>query len=202
MANIPIEKKSGTPWWLYLLGALLLLGLLGLLTRGCDDNDATTADGIVEDSLAAGGEAGIDSNIGDSATAGVGNAFSSVDDVFADTTNLSGTIGREVTFNNVRVTDVVGDSTFYATAANGQRLFVVLEGLGEGETGGTADGQQAIRNGDTVSLSGRIESATGRDFSTYGRQSADTDRIGRQGIYLRARRVVEGAMGAGATGTN
>jgi hypothetical protein len=36
MAEIPVERKGGVPWWVWLLGALLLLALLALLSRGCD----------------------------------------------------------------------------------------------------------------------------------------------------------------------
>ena len=37
MANIPVEHKSGTPWWLWLLGLLLLLALIFFLIEAFDD---------------------------------------------------------------------------------------------------------------------------------------------------------------------
>lgn len=186
MANIPIERKSGgTPWWLWLLGALLLLGILLFAIRGCDDNNPATEDGLVEDTTAADPNAGIDPNN----PAGLGTAFSTVDDVFADTTNLAAMVGRDVTLTDVPVQGVAGDSTFYVTAANGQRLLVVLEGLGESESGpgDGSDGAQNINDGDRLNLTGRLERLD--DGARYGLAGADLDRVGRQGIYLRARRV-------------
>ena len=37
MANIPVERTSGTPWWLWLLGLLLLLALIFFLIEAFDD---------------------------------------------------------------------------------------------------------------------------------------------------------------------
>ena len=40
MANIPVERTStGTPWWLWLLGLLLLAGLIWLIAGLLDDDD-------------------------------------------------------------------------------------------------------------------------------------------------------------------
>lgn len=43
MANIPVEHKSGTPWWLWLLGLLLLLALIFFLISAFDDDDDDVA---------------------------------------------------------------------------------------------------------------------------------------------------------------
>ena len=50
MANIPVERTdSGTPWWLWLLGALVLLGLLWFLFSALgDDVEDEIADESVE----------------------------------------------------------------------------------------------------------------------------------------------------------
>lgn len=39
MANIPVERAGGTPWWLWLLGLLLLGLLLWFLIGAFDDDD-------------------------------------------------------------------------------------------------------------------------------------------------------------------
>ena len=43
MANIPVEHKSGTPWWLWLLGLLLLLALIFFLINAFSDDDEEVA---------------------------------------------------------------------------------------------------------------------------------------------------------------
>ncbi|MDT0632250.1 hypothetical protein RQM47_06965 [Rubrivirga sp. S365] len=43
MANIPVEHKSGTPWWLWLLGLLLLLALIFFLINAFDDDEEAVA---------------------------------------------------------------------------------------------------------------------------------------------------------------
>ncbi len=185
MANIPIEKKSGGfPLLPVILGALAVLALLFFLMRGCDDNNPRTADGIVEDSLTANPDAGLGPNdVPDS----LGALFTSVDDIFRDSTAWTTYNGRAARFNNVRVTSVVGDSTFYVQSNNGQRLFVVLEGLGENEPGGPPDGQMAVKVGDQLNLEGTL--VRNDDFARYGLSGDDLARFNRMGLMLRAHRV-------------
>ena len=190
MANIPIEPTRRSNLLPILLGALAALALLFFLLRGCADNDGQPGDvgpvgsdnGIVNPD-----SAGPD---GTSLGAMAGDAFRSVDDIYVDTTAMTGYAGRQVELSNVRVTNVTGDSTFYVQTADGRnRLFVVLTRLGEGETtGGSADGQQSIKDGDTVSLRGTLESG---DFSRYGMSGEDLAMAQRSGLMLRATRVTE-----------
>ena len=49
MANIPVEHKSGTPWWLWLLGLLLLLALIFFLINAFSDDDDVAVVDPVED---------------------------------------------------------------------------------------------------------------------------------------------------------
>lgn len=35
MAEIRVERKTGLPWWGYLLGLLILLAVAGVAVRGC-----------------------------------------------------------------------------------------------------------------------------------------------------------------------
>ena len=189
MANIPIEPTRRSNLLPILLGALVALALLFFVLRGCD-NDGQPGDvgpvgsdnGIVNPD-----SAGPD---GTSLGAMAGNAFSSVDDIFADSVAMPGYAGREVTLTNAAVTNVVGDSTFYVQTADGRnRIFVVLTGLGESQTtGGSADGQQSIKDGDRISLRGTLENG---DFSRYGMNPEDLARAQRTGLMLRATRVTE-----------
>ncbi len=54
MANIPVERTStGTPWWLWLLGLLLLIGLIWFLVSALgDDDDVVAVDApVVEETV-------------------------------------------------------------------------------------------------------------------------------------------------------
>ena len=53
MANIPVEHKSGTPWWLWLLGLLLLLALIFFLINAFSDDDEVAVVDPVEDPIVA-----------------------------------------------------------------------------------------------------------------------------------------------------
>ncbi len=44
MATIPVEKKTGTPWWLWLLGLLLLILLIWFFFLRNDDEELATTD--------------------------------------------------------------------------------------------------------------------------------------------------------------
>ena len=37
MAEIKVERKSGTPWWVYLIGLLVVLALVVFGVRGCGE---------------------------------------------------------------------------------------------------------------------------------------------------------------------
>ncbi len=189
MANIPIEPTRRSNLLPILLGALAALALLFFLLRGCD-NDGQPGDvgpvgsdnGIVNPD-----SAGPD---GTSLGAMADRAFTDVDSIFVDTTAVSTYAGRAVELRNVRVTNVTGDSTFYVQTADGRnRLFVVLQNMGESQTtGASTDGMQSIRDGDTVSLRGTLEQG---DFARYGLTGNDLAMAQRNGVLLRATRVTE-----------
>ncbi|MGB3455103.1 MAG: hypothetical protein WBG08_06500 [Litorimonas sp.] len=115
MAEIPVEKKNSL-WWLWLLGAALLAGLLFWML-GDDDDTAT---------------------------------YTAVDRVAVD-----GAVDME----DLRVTNVTGDMSFYAEDANGTEYFIVFD---EVMTPGTArEGLLDIDRGDIVDVEGTVRA---RDF--------------------------------------
>ncbi len=107
MAEIPVEKKSGIPGWLWLLLALILLGLLiWWFASEANDEEALPEEvassemldgdddfGVVEEPVAAAGPV--------EAIAGV-----------AGLANLSDKIGRNVSMDSVAVNRVIGDEGF------------------------------------------------------------------------------------------
>lgn len=189
MANIPIEPTRRSNLLPILLGALAALALLFFLLRGCD-NDGQPGDvgpvgsdnGIVNPD-----SAGPD---GTSLGAMADRAFNNVDSIFVDSTRYATYTGRNVELRNVTVTNVTGDSTFYVNTADGRnRLFVVMQNMGESQTTGDAtDGANAIREGDVISIRGTLENS---DFARYGMNAEDLARAQRFGMLLRATRITE-----------
>ncbi|WP_420454106.1 hypothetical protein [Rubrivirga sp.] len=51
MANIPVERTGGTPWWLWLLGLLLLGLLLWFLVDALSDDESEVDDAYVGDDV-------------------------------------------------------------------------------------------------------------------------------------------------------
>ena len=88
--------------------------------------------------------------------------------------DLSQRVGQAVSLQGVRVTSVVGDSTFYV-GDGAERTLVVLESLGESESGpGTgSDGVFNVDTGDTVTLNGTVRSYDATMRGTSGLTAAD-----------------------------
>ena len=180
MAKIPVEKKGGgASIWPWILGALLLIGLIWLLVEvlGGDDEDEfveeDTTEFVEEDPLMAGGV------ITSLAT------LTSMQD-------KSALVGREVDLEGMRVESVVGDSSFFVVPSEGgnQRLLVVMQGMGEtGDPSGEpvgADGEYNVDSGDMVDIQGTIEAFTQEVGEQSGVTGADAERALSDGIYLNA----------------
>ena len=118
MAEIPVERKDGFPWWLLLVGALLL-GLLLWMFLASDNDDAVVAD--VDD-----------------------------DTIYVASTEVNSAIDMD----DLRVTELTGDMSFYATSDDGQRYFIVFD---EVPTPGTPkEGLLDINVGNIVDVEGYI----------------------------------------------
>ncbi|HEX8386977.1 MAG TPA: hypothetical protein VF576_12380 [Rubricoccaceae bacterium] len=208
MATIPVEKKSGTPWWMWLL-PLLLLGLLFyVFTR--DNDDQVAADETTQaptDGAGAGTAAGSDTDalVGDTATgaaagaaagaagaAGAGGAaITNVDDLYGE--NLASLVGRRVEIDDATVLSVPGDSSFFV-GSGGRRFLVALSGLGETATGPGdegADGRFNIDAGDRVSIRGTVTpfDANNRFFSSI--PEADRSEMTTRGAFVNVTRMAD-----------
>lgn len=170
MANIPVERSGGIPWWVWLLGLLALLLLGALLLSQCGDDADRTAVTVEQDGVSTAGdfdESAVADDAG-AATAGVATAGALTSlaalrdaiDGATDGTGADGTTldGRDVRLSGLAVSRVVGDSTFYVGTGD-ELMPVVLEELGESELGaGGTDGVFDVNEGDTVSINGRVRS--------------------------------------------
>jgi len=150
MAEIPVERKGGIPWWVWLIGALLLIGLLFLLF-GNNRNEpdrvavaptpvvATETVPVVAPIAAPVDNAAISGPITDLAT-------------IIDTTDRSALVGRQVDLDNVRVLDVVGDRGFFVGADQSRRAFVVLNEVPTPNT--PVEGRYDVTRGQMINING------------------------------------------------
>jgi len=142
MAEIPIEKKSGLPGWLWpLLAALLAALLLWWLLSDNDEEEVRTTDTVATAPV----ETAAPIGAGTVAAAGAAGAAAAY------------TVGQTVSLDNARVTSLAGDVAFNVDA-NGQNMLVAF-GEAAGRTA-TTEGQIDIQPGMTVNLDGQVRSAT------------------------------------------
>ena len=216
MANIPAERTGvGTPWWVWLLGLLVLAGGIWLVAElfdndpdadeiaGTDDNvgviddfeiepGADEVDGDVvttEDQLYADDDGlfETDAEMGDGA-----GGRDDPGDPIAEAGRMEGVTvtrlepGTAVDLNNVPVLNVIGDSAFWIGRDDMRRYLVVLAGLGESETGaGGSDGVFNVDEGDTVSIDGAIARYLDGERGLSELTDVDTEALRQQNAYIR-----------------
>lgn len=183
MANIPVEKQGGTPWWVWLL-ALLAVGALIWLVAELLDNEPDADDLAVADDEV---EMIDDDDMVDDATMGAITSFAALAE---GTTN----IGREVDIENMEVTAVTGDSSFVMAPGQNQRdqgALIVLEDMGEWRVGpgDGSDGEYDVNEGNTLNVEGTVLAfdETTPDYADMS--DADRERALRQGVYISANSV-------------
>ncbi len=95
-------------------------------------------------------------------------------------------LDRPVDLDDARVLSVVGDSAFFVGTDDNRRVLVVLESLGESQTGADGtDGTYNINEGDRVSIDGTVARYTEGTRGTWELSDADRERMLRQGLYVR-----------------
>ncbi len=183
MANIPVERKDGTPWWLWLLGLLLLGGLIWLGAELFDNEPDADEIAGTEDNVGMIDDAELDDDLTGLAGGGVEDEISSLAALATGTAN----VGREVNLRGVRVINVVGDSSFFITESGDDRVLVVLEDLGEEERGAEgSDGRYNVDEGETLDVRGTVERFDRGIRGASAVQGADMDRVMQQGFYIKA----------------
>lgn len=100
-------------------------------------------------------------------------------------------VGREVDVEGLTVASLAGDSTYwaYTDGNDGQRVFVVLRGLGESESGpGTgADGKFNVDDSEVVDLEGIVRALGPDEPEQWGLRGADASMVSGQRVYISAR---------------
>ena len=135
MAEIPVTKKSGIPWWVWaLLAAIVLLLLFLFVFNGDDDAEVAETEREVVTQPAD-------------------------PDVITDLTTIAqGTpalAGRQVDVDGVRVASMAGDRGFTVTDAAGASAFVLIDEVVPGPDSG-ADGDVNVDAGQTVDVRGEV----------------------------------------------
>lgn len=156
MAEIPVEKKGGIPWWVWLLLALLVAALLWWLLDDRDRGEPLAAPPYqqsvapAQDSVAAvaptaaaapTGDAGAITNL-----TAIGGATASGD-----------VVGRQVELNDVPVLEMVSDAGFYIGSSPADRVYVLLDEQKTPNQPG--EGRVNVNKGQTIGLSGTVRSA-------------------------------------------
>lgn len=185
MADIKIEKKGSSLWWLWLLIALVVIGMLLWLFLGNNHRDTTTAQAPVV-ATAPMQPAG-DANM----TSVEGTADGPITDLATVIGSNDGSlVGRDVRLSSVPVGDVVGDASFWLTGADGKRVYVVLD---EVRTPGTPiEGRVDVDKGNNVDLVGTIRSASNGapEGAATGTQTDPLPAGVTQYIYAQSAKVV------------
>ena len=138
MAEIPVTKKSGIPWWVWAILAAIILLLLFLFLGGDDDADVA--------------EVETDRQV-------VATETTTGTDTITDLTTIAqGTAalaGRQVDVDGVRVESMAGDRGFTVTDGSGANVFVVIDEVVPGPDSG-ADGDVNVDAGQTVDIRGEV----------------------------------------------
>ena len=145
MAEIPVEKKAGIPWWVWAALALLVLLLLFFFVfNGDDDVDVAEVDRdpVVVTDPTPRAEIGTDRG-------GV------ITDLSAIATGTAALDGRQVDIDGVRVVSMAGDRGFTVEAPDGSQGFVVIDEVVPGPDTGD-DGEVDVNRGQIVDIRGEV----------------------------------------------
>ncbi len=149
MAEIPIERKSGIPWWAWLILALIIALLIWMFTRDDDADRVATVSTPIEVAPL---------NDAPMMAAPIDQAGTDPITDLAMITGASGLtsmVGRQVQLNNVLVGEVVGDRTFWVGPSVDQRAFVVLNEVPTPNQPGV-EGRYDVTTGQVINVNGMI----------------------------------------------
>jgi hypothetical protein len=212
MAEIKVEKKEGTPWLMWLLGALALIAIIYFATRGGDERDDGTTD-MSPDTTAGSaqygreaGDAARGAAAGDAAsgatadtvgtgsvalpgaaTTGANDAGGSITDVatVAGATDRKAMVNRAVDLTSAEVVRVVSDRGF-TVGSGGNELFVMLD---DKLNDGGAEKSVAVKQGQRVKLTGTLmepPTAETKEERYRGLSEKESSELRAHDVYLHA----------------
>ncbi len=195
MANIPVQRKRGIPWWVWALLGLVLLALLGLFLGNPFDRREAAGPGAATGAGAKASPAAAASPAtGAGAKASPAAAGPVTDLPIGQPDQLVALAGRPVQLGGVKVQSVVGDKTFWVGPSETQRLFVFLE---EDKTAGQkVEGKVDVNAGQTVSITGELRKLPGAEEAQkqlgLSPQAYEALKQGQVYLYARTVKVVSG----------
>ncbi|WP_375269078.1 hypothetical protein [Phenylobacterium sp.] len=155
MAEIKVQKKSGWPWWAWVILALVAVALIWwAMSAMGDEEEATVATTPPAVATAPGA-------VGDETAGAVDRAPITDLAVLMDAQDPAALVGREVRLQGVSVQEMVGDASFWVGEDQDRRVFVILdeqipspppevEGRVNVNQGQTVDVQGSVRAGDDL----------------------------------------------------
>lgn len=171
MAEIPVERKSSTSWWVWVLIALLLIGLAWWLA-GDDEPEVAAVEPVAPVVAPAVGE-----------TAATPEGPITTIEAILGSPDPSALVGRSVRLDGVQVQAVPGDKTFVVGPSADRGVFVWLEEI---PTPGTpVEGRVDVNPGQIVNLVGTLQSGPVDGADAADASAIPTD----QDVYVRAQAV-------------
>ncbi len=204
MAQIPVERKSGSPW-AWIVGLIALAALVWIVVAVVNDNDDQVAEapgsytdttGEAEPGLAENGPMG-------QTELGVPDTTASVAGTVTNYTSLttatdpSDFINKKVELHDLRVDRVVGDSTFVIMRSNDgtqNMLLVQMRQMGESRNPNElpigVDGRYDINEGDVVDVYGTVQRFSDSTYvDDVGLSPDEATRLNHEGLYVAADRL-------------
>ena len=154
MAEIPVEKKSGIPWWGWLLALLALIAVAAILWLSlADDDDPDTTEVVVPVVSEAPGDGAKPVEDGEAEASGKITSITML-----RRGSLSGLVGTSVSLDNITVDSLAGDMSFYINDSSDEKVFVAFEEI---PTPGNPakEGKLDINPGTVLNLDGTIMAA-------------------------------------------
>lgn len=183
MANIPVERTDragGTPWWAWLLGLIILIGLIWLLASLLTGDDPNPEPVTTTDTTAVAPAPGAQAT-GDEVITDVRR--------LADAPSARDFSDRQIRADSMRVEVAYSDSVFYAVPADyptDRRFFVVV---GDPDTPGIG-GPATLNTGDLVTVHGTVREPQRDALEQWDITADERDRLMRlEDYYIRADRV-------------
>lgn len=146
MAEIPVQKKSGIAWWVWLLIALIVAAFLWWLIASNDDDDVVADRVVTTEQVAP----------VDDANVAASGAISTMAMLMASP--LNSMVGSEINLTGVPVQSLAGDQAFWIGDSETNRAFVVFD---EKRTpNDQMEGNVDVNPGSMVTLNGTVRSAS------------------------------------------
>lgn len=196
MEKIPVKRKEqATPWWIWLIPALILGLLLLAIFDAFDNSERAAAERIVptaviEDPQATSADRpqpGLAGDVTDTDQTGARTPTEPLTDLafLLNAPDPEAFIGQQVRLENVRVLRVPGDVAFWVGPNADQQLLVILD---ETPTPNdpTTEGRYDINPGQVINIYGEARAFPGVEEAIQQWNVSDEAQLEQQRVYVHA----------------